>query len=150
MKLKISIIIFFNVALLFAQSDENKIYLLDPNGFERIGGYKKIIYILNKKDNNPKFNHDSFKFTVPNRSGYDKLLRFNDIRKKISLDTINFTTKKKLFSEMENYEIHEYFSYLFRNGKSLFIIIKKHENYYHFPVQYNGTEKNLEILNHGF
>lgn len=51
---------------------------------------------------------------------------------------------------MENYELNEYFSNLFKKGRFFFIIIKKYENYYQFPVHYNGTEKNLEILNHGF
>ena len=147
MKSIISIIICFNVSIALAQNDN--IYLLDPDGNQRIGGYNNnIIYILNIKDDNEKFHHDSYKFKIPNQSGIDKFLSFSEIKRKISLDSINYQTKRELSSKMESYELHEYFSHLVQNRKPINIIIKRNKTYYYFPVLYKGTEKNLEILNH--
>ena len=143
------IIICFNVSIALAQNDN--IYLLDHNGNQRIGGdNNNIIYILNIKDDNEKFHHDSYKFKIPNQSGIDKFLPFSQIRRKISLDTVNYRTRNELSSVMKNYELHEYFSHLVQNRKPINIIIKRNKTYYYFPVLYKGTEKNLEILNYGF
>ena len=124
--------------------DENAIITSDING--------KLYYLFKVESKNPDFQWDSYKFLIPNQKGFDEYYSLHEMKEEIYIDSINSIAIKDLTKEMTNWEIHNFLS----KKRKIYLINKKTKRsnnkvnstiYYSYPLFYQGTQKNIEVLN---
>ena len=125
--------------------DENAIITSDING--------KLYYLFKIESKNSDFQWDSYKFIIPNQKGFDEYYSVHEMKEKIYIDSRNTTAVKDLSKEMTNWEIHNFLS----KKRKIYLITKQKTKrsrnkmnsiiYYSYPLNYQGTQKNIEVLN---
>jgi len=133
----------------FAQNDTLRIFdkkariVSDEDG--------KLFYYLSIKSENPDFEFDTYKFIIPNQIGFDEYENVNKLKRKVSIDSLEISEPKEL-SKISNCELHNNLS-----KKSMIYLIyetelknysngKKYMENFIYPIIYQGTEKNIQIL----
>jgi len=134
---------------LFAQNDTLRIFdqkakiISDEDG--------KLFYYLSIKSENPDFEYDTYKFIIPNQIGFDEYENVNKIKRKVRIDSMDISEPKEL-SKMSNCELHNNLS---KKSKIYLVDEKEFKNYsngekymenFIYPLIYQGTEKNIQIL----
>jgi len=140
----LSVLIYFKVGL----AQENTLKILDENGIITSDFNGKLFYMFKIESENPDFKWDSYKFIIPNQKNFDEYYSVDDMKKEINIDSINTTTLKNLAKEMTNWEIHNFLS----KKREVYLISKSKnkmnsKKYYSYPLIYQGTQKDIEVLN---
>ncbi|MFN2262164.1 MAG: hypothetical protein ABR595_08895 [Psychroflexus sp.] len=144
------ILIFFSISV-FSQTKKNAeiIYILDEGGFVNTDLQNRLHYLINIDREGSEFDSDGYKFTVPNQLDFENFLKFKEIRKKVNLDTISFYEVSEL-KKMDTCDLHDFFSRITMRRRQIYAIIKEKNTYYTFPINYKGTQKNLNMLRQKF
>lgn len=145
-------ILFLNLAIFlllfhnsYGQNNDEIFYILDKTAYISSGPKGKLYYLISIKSENGRFSSDGYKFIIPNQVGFDEYKGIKKVRKKISLDSIQFVRKK----ELEKYtpcDLH----LLLSTKKNIFLIRNLNSVFFCYRIIYHGTQKNIEVLQHGF
>tara|TARA_R100000789_G_C2944219_1_gene133032 strand:+ start:131 stop:601 length:471 start_codon:yes stop_codon:yes gene_type:complete len=147
----IKLIILLSFKICVAQEDTLRI--LDDNAIITSDINGKLYYLFKIKSKNPDFQWDSYKFIIPNQKGFDEYYSVHEMQEEVDIDSINSKAIKDLSKEMTNWEIHNFLSkkrkiYLINNKKPNRVNNKLNSKiYYSYPLIYQGTQKNIEVLN---
>lgn len=109
----------------------------DPNG--------SIHYLISLKSSNSTFQSDGYKFIIPNQKGFEEFYELKELGVVVSLDTINYKKVEEL-ATIPPCDLHEFFS----EKKEIFLLSKNNDIIKRYRIIYKGTEKNIEMLGHGF
>lgn len=151
-KISLLIIILFGITQsVIAQKDT--LYLFIEKPFFQYQTIKNIRVGFSIMSNDKRFVCDYYKFGVINYQGWDEkgndiYLNFNQLRKKININDINYETIKSLTNKKQWWKVHNQLSLY----KKIFLVEKIENktgsntspyNYYIMPLIYEGTRKNI-------
>lgn len=151
-KISLIIIILFGI-IQSAVAQKDTLYLFIEKPFFQYQTIKniRIGFIVMSKDK--RFVCDYYKFGVINYQGWDEegndiYLNFNQLRKKININDINYKTIKSLTNKKQWWKVHNQLSLY----KKIFLVEKIENktgtntnpyNFYIMPLIYEGTRKNI-------
>lgn len=136
---------------LFAQIDVEKqqvLVIYDENGFVNSDELGLFHYLISVKSKDSLFKRDGYKFVINNQTGFEKYADLEEIGEEVSLATLEYIEISDL-ANLTNCELHNYLS----RQKKIYVIFNDNKNsfggidsYRKYPVIYEGTQKNLEML----
>lgn len=126
----------------YSQNYTDSLYILDEIAVINTNDEGHINYILNIHHKEKKNKEsDGYMFTIPNQVGFDEYLMLKEIGTPVDIDKIFYETKDSLSNKTFN-ETHNIFSY----SKNIYLICKIKDKYIQYPLNYKGTQKNLNII----
>ena len=138
----------------FAQAGEGKINELniyDEDGFFNSDEQGQFHYLISIKSRDSLFKSDGYKFLVNTRIGVDEYSSLKEVGEVITLDSLDHIKKTEL-AKFSSCKLHN----LLSAQDQIFVILtekrKNHSSgelettYRKYPIQYTGTQKNIEMM----
>ncbi|QTE21308.1 hypothetical protein [Polaribacter cellanae] len=143
MKYILIIISFLSISITFGQNKKSPLYLRDYNPIINSDELGNLYYIFSIKSIDKTFNNDAYKFIVPNKIGFDKFKKLEEVENKIAIDTLSNFINVTHLKKYNPCELHKNLSI----RRTIFLVYKnKYSENVFIPLIYEGTQKNIEVL----
>ena len=124
-----------------AQQTNDIQYIYDEDPLINSDETGQLHYLIYVKSEDVQFDSDSYKFIVPNRTGFELHQNLDEMEEEIDIDSIDHTTMGEL-TAMGPCELHQKLSL----SPKKYLVYKKNGTFVRIPIIYKGTEKNMEML----
>ena len=146
MKFIIILTICFTFCKSFSQNlNTEPLYIYDKYSDIQQDENGRLNYLISIKSRNILFNSDGYKFIIPNQKGFEEFYDIKELGQKVTLDTLTYSKIGEL-QKFDPCDLHNFLS----EKKEIFLVTITHKSLKCYRIIYKGTEKNLEILTHGF